>query len=53
MGPQLAEKFRALFMEPEGSLPHQEEPAACPHPEPVESDPRRPIVWLKINFKIF
>ena len=24
-------------MEPEGSLPHSEEPATCPYPEPVRS----------------
>jgi hypothetical protein len=24
-------------MEPEGSLPHSQEPATCPYPEPTES----------------
>ena len=26
-------------MEPEGSLPHSQEPAICPYPEPVRSSP--------------
>jgi hypothetical protein len=27
-------------MEPEGSLPHLQEPATCPYPMPHESGPR-------------
>jgi hypothetical protein len=27
-------------MEPEGSLPHSQEPATCPYPEPDQSSPR-------------
>ena len=26
-------------MEPEGSLPHSQEPAACPYPEPAQLSP--------------
>ena len=52
MGPQLVKKFRPRFREPEGSLPYQEETASCPRPEPVESDPRRPIIRFKVTFKI-
>jgi hypothetical protein len=26
-------------MEPEGSLPHSQEPATCPYPEPYQSSP--------------
>ena len=26
-------------MEPEGSLPHSQEPATCPYPEPDQSSP--------------
>jgi len=29
-------------MEPEGSLPHSEEPATCPYPEPAKSSPCLP-----------
>jgi hypothetical protein len=32
-------KFRALFMEPEGPLPIPQEPYNCPHPQPDESSP--------------
>jgi len=35
-GPQLVKKS-SLFMEPEGSLPHLQEPATCPCPEPDQS----------------
>jgi hypothetical protein len=28
-------------MEPEGSLPHSQEPATCPYPEPYQSSPQR------------
>ena len=35
-------------MEPEGSLPHSQEPATCPHPEPDKSNPRLPLIFLKI-----
>jgi hypothetical protein len=26
-------------MEPEGSLPHSQQPVACPYPEPAQSSP--------------
>jgi hypothetical protein len=26
-------------MEPEGSLPHSQDPATCPYPEPYQSSP--------------
>jgi hypothetical protein len=29
-------------MEPGGSLPHSQEPATCPYPEPAESSPYPP-----------
>jgi hypothetical protein len=29
-------------MEPEGSLPHSQEPATYPYPEPDQSSPRTP-----------
>jgi len=31
-------------MESEDSLPHSEEPANCPYPEPDQSSPRRPSI---------
>jgi hypothetical protein len=37
-------------MEPEGSLPHSQEPATCPYPEPDQSSTLHPI--LNINFNI-
>jgi hypothetical protein len=30
-------------MEPEGSLPHSQEPATCPYPEPAQSSPHTHI----------
>ena len=39
-------------MEPEGSLPHSQEPATCPHPEPDQSGSCTPSHLLKINFNI-
>jgi hypothetical protein len=32
-------------MEPEGSLPHSQEPATCPYPEPAQSSPC-PVIRL-------
>jgi hypothetical protein len=29
-------------MEPEGSLPHSQQPVTCPYPEPYQSSPRPP-----------
>jgi hypothetical protein len=37
-------------MEPEGLLPHSQEPATCPHPEPDESSPCLPIPLLQGPF---
>ena len=31
-------------MEPEGSLPHSQEPANCPYSEPDQSSPSRPSI---------
>jgi hypothetical protein len=42
-------------MEPEGSLPHSQEPATCPYPEPYQSSPLSHIenvnlkYWTPIN----
>jgi hypothetical protein len=35
---QLVKKFHAIIV-PEGSLPHSQEPATCPYPEPARSSP--------------
>jgi hypothetical protein len=36
-------------MEPEGTLPNLQEPASCPHPEPVQSSPcPHPTSWRYI-----
>jgi hypothetical protein len=37
-------------MVPEGSLPHSQEPATCPYPEPYQSSPRPPIPLLEYPF---
>ena len=39
-------------MEPEGSLPHSQQPATCPYPEPDKSSPCPPSHYLKIHFNI-
>jgi hypothetical protein len=39
-------------MEPGGSLPHSQEPATCPYPEPAQSSPCPPSHFLKIHFNI-
>jgi hypothetical protein len=35
------------FMEPEGSLPHSQQPATCPYPEPVQPSPSLSIPSLE------
>jgi len=35
-------------MEPEGSLPHLQDPSTCPYPEPDQSSPCPPYHFLKI-----
>ena len=37
-------------MEPEGTLPHSQEPASCPDPEPDESNPGLPISFPEDPF---
>ena len=39
-------------MEPEGSLPRLQKPAACPYPEPDQSSPCPPSNFLKIHLNI-
>jgi len=39
-------------MEPEGSLSHLQDPATCPYPEPDQSSPFSPPLFLKIHFCI-
>jgi hypothetical protein len=34
-------------MEPEGSLPHSQDPATCPYPKPYQSRPRHRIPLLE------
>jgi len=38
-------------MEPEGSLPHSQEPATCPNSKPYKSSPC-PSCFLKLHFNI-
>ena len=40
------------FMEPEGSSPHSQVPATCPHPESDQSSPCPSSHVLKIHFNI-
>jgi hypothetical protein len=37
-------------MEPEGSLPHSQEPATCPYPEPYKSSLYLPIPLFEDQF---
>jgi hypothetical protein len=39
-------------MEPKGSLPHSQQPATPPYPQPAQSSPFRPSQFLKIRFNI-
>jgi len=39
-------------MEPEGSLPHSQQPTVCPHFEPDESFPYPQSYFFKIDFII-
>jgi len=39
-------------MDPAGSLPHSQQPATCPYPEPDQSNPCLPSNFLKIHFTI-
>ena len=39
-------------MEPEGSLPHSQEPAISPYPDPDQSSPCPTFHFLKIHFNI-
>ena len=39
-------------MEPEGSLPHSQQPATCPCPEPDPSSPRTPSHFSTTHFNI-
>ena len=39
-------------METEGSLPHLQEPAACPYPEPDQSSLRLPTPFLRVHLNI-
>jgi len=41
------------FMEPGGSLPHLQDRASCPYPEPDESSPCLPSHFLKVRFNVF
>ena len=43
--PQLVEKSTVFFVKSEGSLPHSQEPNACPYPEP-DPVPR----WCLVDF---
>jgi hypothetical protein len=37
-------------MEPKGALPCSQEPAIRPYPEPDQSSPHHPILFLKVPF---
>jgi hypothetical protein len=39
-------------MKPEGSLPHSQQPATFPYPEPYQSSPCPPSHFLKIHFNV-
>jgi hypothetical protein len=39
-------------MEPEGLLPHSQQPATCPYPEPDRASPFQPSYFPKAHFNI-
>ena len=39
-------------MEPEDLLPHSQDPATCPYPEPHQSNTFPPFHFFKIHFNI-
>ena len=45
-------KNSSHFMQPEDSLPHWQQPATCPYPEPDRSSPCLPCHFCKIRFNI-
>jgi hypothetical protein len=49
--PQPVKQFPS-FKEPEGSLPHSQQLAICPHAEPDQSISTHPLHFLKINCNI-
>jgi hypothetical protein len=48
---QLVKKF-PTFYGTQGSLPHSQEPATCPYPEPDQFSPCPPSYFLKIHFNV-
>jgi hypothetical protein len=40
-------------MKPKGSLPSSQQPATCPYPEPDESNPQLPTIFIKDTFEYF
>jgi hypothetical protein len=44
--PLLSRRTSQDFMEPEGSLPYSQEPSTGPYPEPDQSNPYHPILFL-------
>jgi hypothetical protein len=40
-------------MEPEGSLPHSQEPATCPYPEPAQLNPFKQLDTLNTSNHIY
>jgi hypothetical protein len=45
-------RISRYFIEPEGSLPCAQEPATGPYPQPDESSPYYPILFLNIQLHI-
>jgi hypothetical protein len=39
---EITKLTNSVAQEPEGSSPHSQQPATCPYPEPVESNPHPP-----------
>jgi hypothetical protein len=50
--PSASQEIPRILRNPEGSVPHLQEPTTCPYPGPAQSSPLPPSQFLKIHFNI-